>query len=92
MCLQRVHYSVRVAFVGSVFVCSLRVLGDLLFASLAISVAVPVKIEVLRLSTVAFFPFLPVSTAVLWFAFTFLLHPLVCSDSLAFSCPSVAFS
>ena len=44
ICLQRVHYSVSVAFVVSV--CrSLAVLGVLL-ASFAISVTVPVKIEV----------------------------------------------
>ena len=51
MCSQRVHYSVSVAFAGFSSCGGLAVLGVPL-ASLAISVAVPVKLEVLRSSTV----------------------------------------
>ena len=54
MCSQRVHYSVSVALAGFSSCGSLAVL-DVPLTSLAISVAVPVKLEVLRSSTVVFF-------------------------------------
>ena len=54
MCLQRAHYSGSVAFISSFGSFGSLAVLTVLLASLAISIAVPVKLEVLRSSTVAF--------------------------------------